>query len=262
MNDTASTLVRVMVEMASRPMPEEPSLKQLYRIKGERRFFAALLCRDTGAHLLDSGGAYGRRFEANKERDFDSESALIVEIETWGDKPELNLTRPLYGVLVEQCRITKEAKALQRRLAAFAKAREWESWLETMEAFVAEAHEPTPDLESVYGVVNSYNHDTVVDQVVQYAIFGSGGQEYIALQAHNGCDVRGGYTEPWIFAVGCCGWSCFDNRFTDVFGQCAICSKDWQGENWYPDDTETEWVLDAAAQIVRHKGCGGTVEFS
>ena len=45
---------------------------------------------------------------------------------------------------------------------------------------------------------NSYNRDSNLSQVIQYTVYDSG---LVALQVHGGCDVRGGYTAPRIFAI-------------------------------------------------------------
>lgn len=75
-----------------------------------------------------------------------------------------------------------------------------------------EAEEPEGDLRfgefgGIYGegeplTVNTYNGENLVDQILQYVLFSNDSGEYVALQIHGGCDVRGGYTKPRVFSFG------------------------------------------------------------
>ena len=61
-----------------------------------------------------------------------------------------------------------------------------------------------PPVTGIYGegdpvTVNTYNHDSLVDQILQYTYFEIEEQGYVLLQIHGGCDARGGYTAPKAF---------------------------------------------------------------
>jgi hypothetical protein len=57
--------------------------------------------------------------------------------------------------------------------------------------------------------VNSYNEENLLDQVILFTYFelrdgvGRGGNlgSYVVLQIHGGCDVRGGYSRPYVFTL-------------------------------------------------------------
>jgi len=49
--------------------------------------------------------------------------------------------------------------------------------------------------------VNTYNHESWLDSVLQYVVFSWEGDDYVLLQYHGGCDVRGGYTAPRAFRL-------------------------------------------------------------
>jgi hypothetical protein len=51
---------------------------------------------------------------------------------------------------------------------------------------------------SYLGGRNTYNGECDLDQTLQFNTLGIGGQEYILLQIHCGCDIRGGYTSPIV----------------------------------------------------------------
>ena len=48
----------------------------------------SMLKENTGAHFLDSGGAYGRNWERNQARDFESEPACRVDVFDWHEQDE------------------------------------------------------------------------------------------------------------------------------------------------------------------------------
>ena len=50
--------------------------------------------------------------------------------------------------------------------------------------------------------VNTYNHESLLDQVLQFVLFSGEYGEFVVLQIHGGCDVRGGYTKPRVFTFG------------------------------------------------------------
>jgi hypothetical protein len=50
-------------------------------------------------------------------------------------------------------------------------------------------------------VVNTYNHENLLSQVLQYVYFETDDNSYVILSIHGGCDVRGGYTRPRVFEL-------------------------------------------------------------
>lgn len=150
-----------------------------------REALYAMLTTNTGAHLLDSGGAYGRHWERNQARTIES---FITEPESsmdeWGE-----LTISLFHHLDRTLSYDED---MDRQYMASAKDSD-ASHLEDIERFIEEmgAREIMSE--------NSYNHESALSQVIQWTAFELNGTLYIALQIHQGCDVRGGYTRPYIF---------------------------------------------------------------
>ena len=80
--------------------------------------------------------------------------------------------------------------------------------------------------------INSYNGESMLSQVIQYVVYSNENDEpRILLQIHNGCDVRGGYTTPRIFAP--------EDSDLGLYGESAsiVCTNkecyfamDWRGE--------------------------------
>ena len=158
-----------------------------------------LLKESTGRALCDSGGAYGRHWERNQARIFTDEQPV-----TWDED---YMTRNLYHFLVENLDITVESERLQNDYEKFTSgSREYhladmENWIDKM----VEAGELDSDggylVPARPQCINTYNGECFLSQTLQYILFFIAGEYYILLQVHQGCDVRGGYTVPRIFAV-------------------------------------------------------------
>ena len=156
-----------------------------------------MLTENTGAHMLDSGGAYGRNYDRNKKRNFKKEPTATIEFDAEKDGDfSINVTKSLYHFLVEG--LSYDAK-MQAVFNKFVKARpKDDSWFELVEAFPKYLESMGHEVK-LNGTENTYNYDNFLDQVIQYTDVEVDGAEYIVLQTHNGCDVRGGYSAPKIF---------------------------------------------------------------
>jgi len=145
--------------------------------------------------MLDSGGAYGRSWQANQGRAFEAEPAATLTIE----EGYIDIKRSTFHFLNECLEFDE---AMNKRFREFCRAEDPENvvyQMLLMEEFV-ESIEAT----GIYGegdpiTVNTYNHDSLLDQVLQYVYFEIEKQGYVLLQVHRGCDVRGGYTAPKAF---------------------------------------------------------------
>lgn len=167
---------------------------------------AEMMTENTGRHFLDSGGAYGRRWEQNQGK----------TVETFLARPEARVDR-YCGVMVDtfhwlRDRLEYDAE-LDARLVEFISGREDTSYMQDAEDFGPEVLGISPrDVRTT----NTYNYDTVIDETLQYVTFGDlygevwvenedgDSEEYgdvVLLQWHGGCDVRGGYTRPRAFRL-------------------------------------------------------------
>ena len=160
----------------------------------------AMLTENTGTHMLDSGGAYGRAWQQNKGRDFDAEPAATISVE----EGYIDIRRSTFHFLNECLEFDE---AMDARFGAFNRKRDPGDqipWLALMEEFTDELralnlYGEGPPVTGIYGegkpvTVNTYNHESLVDQILQYIYFEIDEQGYVLLQIHGGCDARGGYT--------------------------------------------------------------------
>lgn len=153
----------------------------------------AMFTENTGIHMLDSGGAYGRAWQRNEGKtltDYLAEPSATWERDTY---VTLNAWRYCY----DRLSYSKTAEVLTRRMHV------WElndydnrslyhgsdqvEFLETIGA------------ESISDWFNTYNWDNCLSQDLQFYEFELMGLSFVLLQVHGGADARGGYTLPVIF---------------------------------------------------------------
>ena len=152
----------------------------------------SMLIENTGRHFLDSGDAYGRKWELNQGK----------TIEDFEREPEEH--------------IVWNGNYLERTVSVF----HYLSQLETDE--LCDEFNSMPcedwDCEAVYGVseaqwnwlkelgdiktthtFNTYNGDSDLSQILQGSWLTINDEQYLLLQIHGGCDARGGYTNAKLF---------------------------------------------------------------
>jgi len=209
-----------------------------------------MLKENTGTHFLDSGGAYGRSWQQNQDRDFENEPELKVEAYEDND---ISLFISTYHYLTNMLEITDESEKLNAKYQKFA-AKSEESYLHDMEEF-------TSRYQGAY-TTNTYNFENLLDQVLQYVTFEHEGEDYILLQIHGGCDVRGGYTKPQIFQL--IGKDYFIMRMNDV--SCGNSKNCWDsddgGYHWYPNISEHKLEFKVKDNKVYDKKTGKELRFS
>ena len=176
------------------------------------------LTENTGRHLLDSGGAYGRNWEENQDNPPWEKPAWTVE-ENW-------VNHNVYDFMSRRYDRDSAAVALEIGLYAFGHhgPAKRDSWLSTMkqyaemvgrpegvEVLTEEAglprHLAQQAIYAVDGTVdspmswNTYNGEWhSLSQVLQGVNFGGPYSEFAMIQVHGGCDVRGGYTAPRVYS--------------------------------------------------------------
>lgn len=211
-----------------------------------------MLTENTGQHMLDSGGIYGRNYERNQNVDWDKTPETTVE--SYGDSVEITVS--VYHYLLGHLEITDESEVHDKMFKAFCDSND-DYYLTNMEDY-AEKFTKT-------NTVNTYNGECLLSQTLQFVTFKDGNdEEFIILQIHGGCDVRGGYTVPRVFAVKDIDY--FYMGMVDVDCRCSKCGCSWYsddaGYNWYPNDEEENLIIDEKDGKPIHKRCGGKLEFS
>ena len=155
-----------------------------------------MLQDNTGAHILDSGGAYGRNWERNRAvQDF--RDTPVSKVSIWKDG-EIDFSINLFHYLREHLEFDVTSKDIQEAFEKFAMNKKMKdvSWLGCMEQFTKEFMDEPMSF-------NTYNFEyNRLSQILQGVFFYNGEDYYVLLQIHGGCDVRGGYTKPQCFRIG------------------------------------------------------------
>ena len=161
-----------------------------------------MLTEPTGTHMLDSGGEDNRHWQRNQKmslEDFENEKEYEF-FDTDTDYPYCE--KSLFHHLVESCEFA------ERETMYF------ENWIdEDKYHYIDNPEGRTNELESVdeymterFGqearCINSYNDECDLSQTIQFVYVGDiYDNDMIALSIHNGCDVRGGYTDYKFFRI-------------------------------------------------------------
>lgn len=158
-----------------------------------------MLTENTGRALLDSGDAYGRNWERNQKmsiQDFENEPSVSFDIEGAETSKDIAYTTSVYHWLLSQDieldDLCNEYNALpcddwDSDIYGVSKAQA--EWLKAHNLHVGDSW-------------NTYNGESSLSQVLQGTNLHLEDNEsnfehpdYILLQVHGGCDVRGGYTD-------------------------------------------------------------------
>ena len=78
------------------------------------------------------------------------------------------------------------------------------------------------------GGMNTYNGECILDTTLQFEMVRVDDYDYVIMQTHNGCDVRGGYSDPVVY-----GCDCDDlQRYNHV----SLCCRSHDEHEWFSDD--------------------------
>lgn len=223
------------------------------------------MTENTGTHMLDSGGAYGRNWQRNAGmtcNDFEAMPAATLEIDLreWQGKPHadmmpsVNIYHKLTSGILELDDLCREFNAMpvdDWHGDQLGVSRDGSEWLQNC----GFEHDENAEF-------NTYNWENNFSQVLQGCFltrYGEYGKEnYVLLQIHGGADVRGGYTDAKLFKL-CDHAETYDLLRDDcgfsVETDDGYLSLDWHGE-WISsggscadDDDFLEFAIAAGASM-------------
>lgn len=246
-----------------------------------------MLVENTGRSILDSGGTpqydehgnytgstggYGRAYERNTLRDFDNEEAAAVEFHVYTgslrkqSKPELEVlyAANVYHWLLDRLEYDLEMDELFRKFCAESDntyLTDMVDWIEKIaeERGVEVAGGYYGDCAPENAIINTWNHESVLSQDIQFLPFVLDDEPFVLLQIHNGADIRGGYTRPRVFGPGRhCDLDPL-YMFTDGSVACDTCDARWytdDGYHWYGDNAKDlkDYEIVKAEELTEEKG--------
>jgi hypothetical protein len=166
-----------------------------------------MFVENTGAHIADSGGAYGRHHERNRakaKQDFIFAPSVTYEI--WGREKtkvktseNISITVNCYQYLINNdFKIDDICKRFNKMNinskdwgfdGAYGVCEKAGNYLVSLGAEISDGF-------------NTYNDSAqFLSQVIQGHRVTIGDEVYYILQVHQGCDVRGGYTDARLFKL-------------------------------------------------------------
>jgi hypothetical protein len=153
-----------------------------------------MLTTNTGKHILDSGGGEGRNWQRNQKKsiyDFyeEEEEKILFDAKYKEIYREVSVFHYLSELDMDY--ICNEFNAINRN------ADNWESDFYGVSR-EAESYLNTFEIEN-FRSWNTYNGDSDLSQVLQGATMEIEGEIYFLIQIHGGADVRGGYTDAYLF---------------------------------------------------------------
>lgn len=159
----------------------------------------SMFTENTGSHPLDSGGAYGRRWQTNKTKkieDFHNKPSATMSLELSKDG---DLWCTGYASTWHHLNRTLSLDSICDSFNALI-VDDWDG--DKAYGLSLEGQTFLEDLGAEFGECwNTYNWENNWDETLQGCHLELDGTTYVLLQYHGGCDVRGGYTDAKLFKL-------------------------------------------------------------
>lgn len=215
MNNNDTQQAEKKYPLKGMPKDYTPTQKMLHK----------MLTENSGVHMMDSGGVYGRHWQQNRlVNDFRLQPRIVVQTDEWNNVKQFTLGKSLFHYLDE--RLEYDA-GLSYKFLRFAnrKSQKDEYWMSNIIDFIEsiDAHDD--------GDGNSYNHENLLSQDFQWHAFTYYNIQYVIIQTHNGADIRGGYSTPRVFRVNDELANLFDFAYVNAGCSCSE-STTYDGYHW------------------------------
>ena len=199
-----------------------------------------MLTESTGEHMLDSGGAYGRHWQRNQAEfgnSLDSlwrTSPLTIDADNAETSADVIVSVSVFHYLRQVlelddvCQEFNELECKEWDGDTYGISKEQQRWLED-QGF------------SFGNEWNTYNGESWLTQTLQGTNLkkdGCGEGDYMLLQIHQGCDVRGGYTNAKL--VKLTNFQEFLNPVPYVSGTITTDGENYEVSNSYDGYSLTE----------------------
>jgi len=160
--------------------------------------------------MLDSGSHYGYKHEQNEGIDFDAVDTVSFDAPRVGDtSKDICFTIDAYNYLKGQLTFNEQAEKWNskiREIRSTCTGDEYPHWTQEVGELLKEWADDECEDITIGEVYNTYNGQSNLSQVLLYSMAQYDRNYYCIMQLHNGCDIRGGYTDAVIFQL--------DNEYT------------------------------------------------
>lgn len=228
-----------------------------------------MMLENTGRALCDSGDVYGRHFERNQQNGVNKAETSPIDfyLDETNKEIELSQTVNIYDFLTKHLDRSDMAERIEDILYEVCEQKDisilsiWEIedlfnhnfldeylydkyYDETIDDYTEDYYSeeivyeisPSPYFNG-YQWINTYNGEEYVSQTLQFLCFTDGLNDYVLLQIHNGCDVRGGYTTPKVFEINDIDYFLLYMDTTDIYCDCGAVNLQKKG---YSDITNSD----------------------
>lgn len=208
-----------------------------------------MLVTSTGEALCDSGGAYGRNWERNQKKtigDFIKEPAVKIS-EDLKDLKKGEIIDDYYPVVSVFHYLSRyEIDSVCDWFNKLA-CDDWDSDIHGVSESQLKRLNKKFEVEMIGEGYNTYNGECPLTQTLQGQSLTINGDNYELIQIHQGCDVRGGYTDAKLFKK----LDYVDFMTWDIYG--SINGQDvstcYDGVNLTSDDTDKVVPIDKNSKI-------------
>lgn len=197
-----------------------------------------LLTQEISKSLLDSGSIYGYNYEENRKKDL--ENIDPVDVDIW-DKDDIVVSFNIYHFLHTYLKTSENSRKLNSILFKFHKMERFED-IHNFDNFLEYLGNKGLDIDVVVGKANTYNYDNILSQGMIYEIFSLDGEDFIILSVHGGCDIRGGYSQPYIAKL--------EDRDYFIIAQLDV-SANCNCGSWMSDDAGYSWYYEGSTRNER-----------
>ena len=205
-----------------------------------------MLTESTGKHFMDSGDTYGRHWEDNRKNGIKKGKQPLYAYRNDKNKTaELEVTIPIFDYL-SLMEYTEDCQMLESLLPNlnFDVLHYIEDVIKNPSNYQEELKVFQENQYFGSKVGNTYNGEDLLSQGFQYIWFEYEGEDYIAISIHNGCDIRGGYTDIHIFKAYYSEEIYFVKSEANIYCKCGMHNY-WQSEvnhieYWLNDDEVNE----------------------
>ena len=231
---------KIETEKAEKEYPEPSKPLDYSPIERE---IADMLQTSTGTDMLDSGGLYGRNWQKNRlVVDFRKLKLLSVDVSNYNGKLEVSFSLNIFHYLTSFLDLDANTEKWNKDFKEFCDREDNQdsSYPALCEEFVSRLYQLGEIDNDVSSSFNSYNREDMLSQVIQGEYFDGEYPEYVLLQIHQGCDVRGGYTAPRVLRI-----KDFEYFAMAANNLTASCKCKIKGDNLYlnSDDIGYHWYV-------------------
>ena len=164
-----------------------------------------------------------------------SDELVTMEVEEYNGEVSYNFTVSSYQFCLQNLNYNHKLTKAFRKFA-YKKDEQANSWFENVHNWVEKLKE-NESVTGLYGdgdsfTVNTYNEETDLSDTLWYHYMTLNDEQVIIMMAHQGGDVRGNYSSPYVFNLSYGDYEFFSHGRDSMMIGCK------EGHRWYKEGYE------------------------